>query len=98
MKIGELMALVNECACVKIEYTDVTDYSSGPAHLAGRETRQRETIRVPHVDEHPCSWNIYPFDSKEEIYDIDIDTIDVGSDDSGEGQIFLITNYIKKHK
>lgn len=97
MKIKEFMALVDESATVKMEYTDVTNFGEDRrAWLRNRTDRSRKTIRVPHADEEPYDFSLYPFNSKEEIYNIDIDMIDVGCDEY-EGIIFLITDYIKEH-
>ena len=98
MKIREFMALVEESANVKMEYTDVTNFGEDRrAWLRNRTDRTRKTIRVPHIDEEPYDFSLYPFNNKEEIYNIDIDMIDVGCDEY-EGIIFLITDYIKEHK
>ena len=98
MKIREFMAYVNESATVKMEYTDVTNFGEDKREwLRNRTNKCRQSIRVPHADENPYDFSIYPFDSKEEIYDIEIDMIDVGSDIDGEGVIYLITDYIKEH-
>ena len=98
MKIKEFMGLVEESATVKMEYTDITNFGEDRrAWLRNRTDRSRKSIRVPHIDEDPYDFSIYPFDSKKEIYDIDIDMIDVGSEPDGEGVIYLITNYQKEH-
>lgn len=88
MKIREFMALVEASATVKIKYTEIINYETG------RMTRDRKTLRVPPAGIDAEKFAIYPFDSKEEIYNIDISMIDVGSDDEGEEVIFLDTHHI----
>lgn len=98
MTIKEFMALVDRSAEVKMEYTDVTNFSRDRrVWLRNRTDKHRKIIRVPHVDEGADNSFIYPFDNKKEIYNIDIDMIDVGCNEY-KGIIFLITNYIKEHK
>lgn len=91
MKVREIMAYINKSATVKLEYTEVT-YGIPRPYKKGPDIKHRD-ILVPSIDATPDPCFLYPFKNKEELYDIDINMIDVGSD-MDEGIIYLIMDYI----
>ena len=80
------MTLVEAPTAVEIDYAENIIYE------AGRMTRNIKTLRVPSASEN---FDISTFDSKEEIYDIDISRVCAVE----KGALFLETNYhINKYR